>query len=168
MQATPQKKSQSISFSILMQIKCEILLQDKCIETRNFSPERWSREEGRFETVQESPGVLFFCSIHRRGRRLQKRSEPARWKQCSSALSLSWRCWMATLDDGCGGAAAAPVSNSKILIDVRLPTFLPSLSARSHTEYSDGQNVTICDIVRVRSSRFKTHPYGTSCASSRN
>ena len=57
-------------------------------------------------------------------------------------------------------AAAAPVSNSKILIDVRLPTFLPSLSLRSHTEYSGVQNVRNCDIARVRSSRDRTHPLG--------
>ena len=68
----------------------------------------------------------------------------------NNALSLSlgaaeWRRWTTA-----AAAAAAPVSNSKILIDVRLPTFLPSLSLRSHTEYSDGQKVTNCYIVRLR------------------
>ena len=80
---------------------------------------------------EDCPKILF-CSVpSRRRRRLQKRSQPARWKQCFSlsvflslSLSLSlgaaeWRRRRWT--------AAAPVSNFKILIDVRLP-FLPSLS----------------------------------------
>ena len=71
-------------------------------------------------TVQESSGDLFFSVPSKRRRRLQKRSQPARWKQCFSASLL------ALLNGDVGRTlSAAPVSNFKILIDVRLP--FPSL-----------------------------------------